>query len=123
MLRRIVVAAALAVVVCPAAVAVGVPPARGAQAPALEVRPRAAQRGGRVVFHGSGFAPFARVVLLAGLPQSMATRIGSARTDAEGRFVAPISIDREVRPGRYVALACRHRCRVKASASFRVLSR
>ncbi|MDR9368643.1 hypothetical protein Q5424_06110 [Conexibacter sp. JD483] len=90
-------------------------------APALTVRPHAARRGGRVVLFGSGFRAGVRVMLLAGPPTSEAVRIGSATTDAQGEFVAPIAIERRVRPGRYVALACRHDCRVKASAMFRVL--
>ncbi len=61
------------------------------------------------------------MTLLAGPPASEAVRIGSAKTDEDGEFVAPIAIERRVRPGRYVALACRHDCRVKASAAFRVL--
>jgi hypothetical protein len=116
----LVAADAAHVAMAAAAVAVAAPTVQRAQAPALEVRPRAAARGGRVVFYGSGFAPLVRVSLLAGPPASDAVRIGSARTDAEGGFVAPIAIERAVAPGRYVALACRHRCRVKATASFRV---
>lgn len=118
---RIVVAAALATVTCGVTGAVATPTARRAQAPALEIRPRAAARGGRVVFYGSGFAPLVQVALLAGTPDAAPTRIGSARTDADGTFIAPIAIEREVRPGLYTAYACRHRCRVRASAGFRVL--
>lgn len=118
---RIVVAAVLALATWGVAVAVATPTARRAQAPTLEVRPRAAARGGRVVFYGSGFAPLAHVTLLAGLPGGEPSRIGSARTDANGTFMAPVAIEREVRPGLYTAFACRHRCRVKASAGFRVL--
>jgi hypothetical protein len=120
---RIVVAAALVVAGSTAAAATAAPDGRRAQAPALDVRPRAAARGGRVVFYGSGFAPQARVALLAGVPGAEPVRIGSARTDAEGGFVAPISIQRDVVPGRYAAFACRHNCRVKATSAFRVLSR
>ncbi|MDO8210723.1 hypothetical protein [Conexibacter sp. CPCC 206217] len=119
---RIVVAVVLAAVACTAAVAVAAPAARRAQAPTLEVRPRAATPGGRVVFYGSGFAPLARVVLLAGPSASATVKIGAARTDADGAFVAPIAIQRDVTPGRYVASACRQRCRVKATAMFRVLT-
>lgn len=115
---RTVVAAVAAVVVVMSGFAVAAPAAR--KAPALEVRPRAAVRGGRVVFYGSGFPPLVRVSLLAGLPATEAVRIGSARTNADGSFVAPIAIERAVTPGRYVALACRHRCRMKATAAFRV---
>lgn len=92
-----------------------------AAAPTLAARPRAAPRGGRIVLHGKGFAPMARVVLLAGLPGGERMQIGRAKTDGSGRFVAPIAIRRDVRPGRYVAYACRHRCRVMASVGVRVL--
>lgn len=95
--------------------------ARSAAGPTLTVRPRAARRGGRVVFYGEGFRPLVRVVLLAGPPASEAVKIGNAKTDEDGEFVAPIAIERRVRAGRYVALACRESCRVKASAIFRVL--
>lgn len=113
-------------VIAAMAAGVGLSPAaeRRAQAaatPTLTVRPRAARRGGSVMLYGSGFRPLVRVTLLAGPPASEAVRIGSARTDEDGEFVAPIAIERRVRPGRYVALACRHDCRVKASAAFRVL--
>lgn len=92
-----------------------------AAAPTLAARPRAAPRGGRIVLNGSGFAPLVRVTLLAGVPGGERMSIGRAKTDEAGRFVAPIAIRRDVRPGRYVAYACRHRCRVIASAPFRVL--
>ncbi len=95
--------------------------AQPAATPTLTIRPRAARRGGSVVFYGSGFRPLVRVTLLAGPPESAAVKIGSAKTDEQGEFVAPIAIERRVRPGRYVALACRHDCRVKATAMFRVL--
>ena len=92
-----------------------------AAAPTLAARPRAAPRGGRIVLHGSGFPSLARVTLLAGVPGGERMPIGRAKTDADGSFVAPIAIRRDVRPGRYVAYACRHRCRVVASVPFRVL--
>jgi len=92
-----------------------------AAAPTLAARPRAAPRGGRIVLHGGGFAPLVRVKLLAGQPGGERMAIGRARTDEHGMFVAPIAIRRDVRPGRYVAYACRHRCRVMASVPFRVL--
>ncbi|HST41364.1 MAG TPA: hypothetical protein VLK58_17735 [Conexibacter sp.] len=117
-LRTVVAAVVAAVIVAMGGLAVAAPAAR--RAPALAIRPGSALRGGRVVFYGSGFPPLVRVSLLAGPPASEAVRIGSARTNADGSFVAPIAIERAVTPGRYVALACRHRCRVKATAAFRV---
>jgi len=115
------VAAAALTAVCGSAEAAAAPAAGGHRGePALSVRPRSARQGGRVVLYGRGFAPLRRVVLLAGARNGAPVRIGSARTDADGEFVAPIAIRRDVRPGRYVAYACRHRCRVRASARFRV---
>lgn len=121
-MRLRIAVAALVALTAFTGVVVAASAARRAQEapPALEIRPRAADRGGRVVLYGSGFPPLARVSLLAGPPASEAVKIGSARTDADGAFVAPITIERAVEPGRYVALACRHRCRVKATANFRV---
>lgn len=124
MRTRMVVAGGVVIAAVAAGVRVSPAAERRAQAavtPTLTVRPRAARRGGSVMLYGSGFRPLVRVTLLAGPPASEAVRIGSARTDADGEFVAPIAIERRVRPGRYVALACRHDCRVKASAAFRVL--
>lgn len=119
MRRRIAVAALAAVAACMGGVAIAAP---AAPAPSLVVRPRAAAPGGSVVFFGSDFPAHVRLVLLAGPPSSEATSIGAARTDRDGRFRAPIKIARGVAPGRYVALACRHDCRLKASATFRVLA-
>lgn len=120
---RFIVAVFVAAAACWGAVTAAAPAARKAQqTPALTVRPRAAPRGGRVVLYGRGFAPLARVVLLAGLPGGKPMRIGKAKTDADGAFVAPITIRKDVDPGRYVAYACRHSCRVRASAPFRVLT-
>ncbi|ADB51612.1 hypothetical protein [Conexibacter woesei] len=116
---RIAVAALVAFVACMGATAIAAPAVR---TPSLVVRPRAAAPGGTVVFFGRDFPPHVRLVLLAGPPSSEATPIGAAHTDREGRFRAPIKIARGVTPGRYVALACRHDCRVKASAMFRVLA-
>jgi hypothetical protein len=96
--------------------------ARPAATPRLDVRPAAARQGGQIVLRGRGFEPQVRVVLLAGPPDGEARRIGAARTNERGGFRAPIRIARRARAGAYVALACRHDCRVKASAPFRVLS-
>lgn len=117
---RILVAVVAAMAMGTAAAAVAAPAARRAQTPALTVRPRAAVQGGSVVLHGSGFAPLARIVLLASTPGGKPVQIGRAKSDADGAFVAPVTIRRDVEPGRYVAYACRHRCRVKATAPFRV---
>jgi len=120
---RFIVAVLVAAAASWGAVATAAPAARKAQqSPALTVRPRSAPRGGRVVLFGRGFAPLARVVLLAGVPGGDPVRIGQAKTDAAGGFVAPVTIRKDVDPGRYVAYACRHRCRVRASTPFRVLA-
>lgn len=115
------VLAAVAVWASTFSVAVAAPAAR--PAPALIVRPRAAPQGGAVVFHGSGFPVLVRVVLLAGPAASEATRVGSLMTDRHGSFRARIRIAHDVEPGAYVGRACRERCRVQASAPFRVLAR
>lgn len=87
----------------------------------LRVTPRAVPRGAFLTFTGSGWPARARVTLLVGPPASEADPVGSVRTDARGRFVRRIRIHPSATPGRYVALACRLACRVKARATFRIV--
>lgn len=79
------------------------------------------EAGGTLVLHGRGFPPDAHVTLRAGLPQAKTVRIGGAHTGRRGGFVARIAIHERAAAGRYVAMACHDRCRIKASTSFRVL--
>ena len=85
----------------------------------LRATPRTIPPGGHITLTGSGFHSSASVWIGVGPPQSEATRIGSARTDATGAFRKTFTISRQ--PGRYVAIACQRQCRVKASATFRVV--
>lgn len=118
---RIVITVLAAAVACLGGIVVAASAASTDRTPALLARPRAAAPGESIMLFGSGFAPLARIVLLAGTPDGVPTRIGAAKTDRDGRFRAPIRIAARVVPGRYVAFACRHSCRVRASAGFRVL--
>jgi hypothetical protein len=118
-------AAALAAFAALGAVGAGpVPAAVEAQremAVSLRVTPRVVPRGAFLTFTGSGWPARARVTLLVGPPASEADPVGAVLTDARGRFVRRIRIRPSAMPGRYVALACRRGCRVKATATFRII--
>jgi hypothetical protein len=89
--------------------------------PRLHATPGKVARGGTVVLHGRGFPANAHVVLRATAPGRESKRIGEAQTGLRGGFVAPVAIDDDAALGPYVAVACHDRCRVKATANFRVL--
>lgn len=90
--------------------------------PRLTVRPATVQAGNVVAFSGSGFLANRRVQILVGPPRSEASPIGSAGSNSSGRFRVKIRMSTRARPGRYVALACQRTCRIKASASLRILA-
>jgi hypothetical protein len=79
-------------------------------------------RGGSILVTGRHWAPRATVQLLIGPPRSEADPVGSVRTTAAGTFRRRLPIAAGARPGRYVLLACRRSCRVKASATLRILA-
>lgn len=91
-----------------------------AQRPTLRLRPGVIAPGDSVTFTGAGW-PARRVVrLLIGPPASEAVGFSSARTGADGRFRTTFRFPAATEPGRYVVLACRAQCRLKASAGLRV---
>lgn len=73
-----------------------------------------------LVLRGRSFPRDAHIVLRAGRAGDETERIGRARTGRRGSFVAEVRIDAETPAGRYVAVACHDRCRIKASVQFRV---
>jgi hypothetical protein len=116
-LQRGLVAAALAAgTLAAAAVAAPKPDAPHVTLEHIRVMP-----GETLVVHGRGFPDEMRVSLRIGRPDGSAERVGAARAGQNGRFVAHVSIDPEVSPGRYVIVACRNRCKLKASTGFRIL--
>jgi len=111
---------ALALVPATAVAAVS-PRHAAAPTPRLTADPVAVHPGEAVTLQGSGFPPNVHIALMAGPPHAEATRIGGAQTGRRGRFLAKIRIRSRSSAGAFVALACHDRCRVKASARFRVL--
>jgi hypothetical protein len=90
--------------------------------PRLTLRPTIVTPGDRLTFIGSGFRRNEKVWLGVGPPQSEASFWGSARTNNTGAFRKALTVNRRVKPGRWVALACQRGCRIKAGASFRSVS-
>jgi hypothetical protein len=95
----------------------------GAHVPQLTAEPSAVAAGSRLTLVGRGFPRNVHIALMAGPPQSEATRIGGATTGLRGRFSATIHIRPQASAGRFVALACHDGCRIKASTTFRIVAR
>jgi len=87
----------------------------------LRVTPKTIPRGGFLTFTGAGWPARGQVTLRVGPPASEADPVGSVRADVRGRFLRRLRIPRTATPGLYVALACRAGCRVKATATFRIV--
>lgn len=120
MKRALIVAAALAALGAAPAIAHDEGAGRET-AISLRVTPKAVARGAFLTFTGSGWPARSRVQLLVGPPASEADPVGTITTDARGRFERRMRIQRTATPGPYVALACRAQCRVKATATFRIV--
>ena len=93
-----------------------------ARAAAVHVRvdPASVPAGSVITAIGRGWPRDAGVELLIGPPASEAYHVNWARTTHAGTFRKRIRISSRTAAGRWVLLACRRSCRVKASASFRV---
>ena len=87
----------------------------------LTLAPRVVAAGGRLTFIGRGFRPNQKVWLGVGPPQSEAVRWGTTRATRAGAFRRTFTVNRHVKPGRWVAIACQQGCRIKAGASFRTV--
>lgn len=94
-------------------------PARTA-AVQVRIEPTTVRAGGVITAIGRGWPRDAGVELLIGPPYSEAYHVNWARTTRAGTFRKRIRISSRTAAGRWVLLACRRSCRVKASASFRV---
>lgn len=96
----------------------GVP---SAATPRLTLTPHVVVAGGRLTFIGRGFRPGEKVWLGVGPPQSEAVQWGTSRASHTGAFRKTFTVNRHVKPGRWVAIACQRGCRIKAGASFRTV--
>jgi hypothetical protein len=124
MRRAALIPLLLAVTALVAAVAVAreAPAPHAGHAPRLTASSRAVEPGSSLRLEGRGFPRHARIALLAGPPRGDARRIGGAHTGRRGRFVATIRIRAHADAARFVARACLDRCRVEASARFRIVA-
>jgi hypothetical protein len=87
----------------------------------LKVQPVFVVRGGTLTITGTGFRPRMQVTLRIGRPQSAnASRIGSIKAKASGRFAFSKTISRSTDAGAWTVRACQANCRTKATALFRV---
>lgn len=88
--------------------------------PKVSVSPTTVQRGHAITVTGSGWRRSANVQLLIGPPRSEGTRVATVRTTTRGTFrrrlTPPAFVQRRL--GRWVLLACRRDCRIKAVKSF-----
>lgn len=122
MSRRLAIAAVAAALIGIAAGsgAASDPAARSTAAPSVRVSPAVVQRGQRITVTGRNWPRNVIVDLLIGPPRSEADRVGRARTTSAGTFRRHLRIASRTAPGRWVLLACRRECRIKAVRSFRV---
>ncbi|MCU0258335.1 MAG: hypothetical protein MUF56_04845 [Solirubrobacteraceae bacterium] len=98
------------------------PAPAAAARPTVAVSPTTVVRGGSVLVTGRRWAPRATVQLLIGPPRSEADPVATVRTTSAGTFRRRLPIAAGARTGRFVLLACRRSCRIKASASFRIVA-
>ncbi len=91
-------------------------------APSVAVSPKVVLRGGSLVVTGRHWPRRARVELLIGPPRSEASHVAWVTTTRSGTLHRRLPIARDAATGRFVLLACRRSCRVKAQASFRIVT-
>lgn len=113
-MRRLALAILLVLALGAAGIAVA------ATRPSVRVAPTTVERGELLTVSGTGWARSANVELLVGPPRSEADHVGSVRTTSRGTFRRRLRISSRAATGRFVLLACRRECRVKATVSFRV---
>jgi hypothetical protein len=88
--------------------------------PSVSVSPEVVPPGGKLTVKGKGWASDARVSILVGRPNSEASKVGTLHTNSRGRFKGSLKFNESADQGRYVLLACRRQCAVKAKAKFRI---
>ena len=116
----VVVGVALAAGVVAAGSATSATTSSATARPTVRIAPLVVQRGDRIVVTGRNWARSAIVDLLIGPPRSEADPVGRARTTSSGTFRRYLRIAPKTKPGRWVLLACRRECRIKAVKSFTV---
>ncbi len=114
----------LPVLLCVVGAALLLPVTTGAvsTAPSVSVSPKIVLRGGSLVVTGRHWPHRARVELLIGPPRSEADHVAWVTTTSSGTLRKRLPISRHAATGRFVLLACRRSCRVKAQASFRIVA-
>jgi hypothetical protein len=91
--------------------------------PTLDVSPTIVKRGASFTVTGSHWRREAPVRLLIGRPHSGATYVATVRTTSRGTFRRKLTPPAwvQARTGRWVLLACRRDCRIKAVKNFRIV--
>jgi hypothetical protein len=88
----------------------------------LRVTPTMLQRGDMLIVKGTGFAPRVRVRIDVDRPSGQPNvHWATVKANAAGGFRYAKVISRSAYPGRYVVLACQRTCRIKATATFRIV--
>jgi hypothetical protein len=93
-----------------------------AVAPSVSVSPTIVLRGDSLTVTGRHWPRRTRVELLIGPPRSEASHVAWVTTTSSGALRKRLPIARRGATGRFVLLACRRSCRVKAQASFRIVA-
>src|SRR5688500_18778045 len=107
-----------------ASLVLGAGPASSTTAnPTVDVSPTTVKRGSSFTVTGSGWRREAPVRLLIGRPRSEATYVATVRTTSRGTFRRKLTPPAwvQARTGRWVLLACRRDCRIKAVKNFRIV--
>lgn len=88
----------------------------------LRLTPTLVQRGATLTVKGSGFVPNVKLTLDVGRPNSKPTAHWTTlKTNAAGSFRYAKMIPRSAFAGEYVVRACQRACRVRATASYRIV--
>jgi hypothetical protein len=88
----------------------------------IRLSPTLVQRGATLTVRGSGFVPRVRVSIDVGRPNSApTTHWTTLRANAAGSFRYAKVISRSTFAGQYIVRACQRTCRVKATASYRIV--
>jgi len=119
----LLLAAAATILVAAPAAGTGASSDRGAHAaakPTLKVSPSRASPGTTITYSGRHWRARSTITLLIGPPNSEADRFSSARTSSSGTFRKKLRLPAAATPGKYVVLACRLSCRVKAQANLTI---
>lgn len=98
------------------------PGASAAAKPTLKVSPSRARPGTTITYTGRYWRARSTVTLLIGPPRSEADRFSSVRTTSSGTFRKKLRLPSTAKPGKYVVLACRRECRIKAQANLTIVS-